>query len=182
MGDVSIPLLKRHLNQAINYLNPFLPYLNAHMTKFFSDNLWQRNVPPNIQNEIRTDVDVHEAINIYRQHLNPDVNSTGDTDRLKNFRAFLRNTKQFYLDSYKDVWITSDDLNRELKLDIGDKAQTSKDLMPQKKRHEVVKRFSGFSRPILTETFVRLIPGRSCFECDSETLFDEQGKWKFVRY
>ncbi|XP_037044557.1 methyltransferase-like protein 25 [Bradysia coprophila] len=137
MGDVTIPLLKRHLHQAITYLNPFLPYLNAHMTKFFSDNLWQRNVPLNIQSEIRTDADVYEAIKIYRHHLNPSVDSTADSDCFKNFRAFLRNTKPFYLDSYTDVWISPSELNRELKMAIGDEVHMSEGFMPQKKRHEV---------------------------------------------
>lgn len=138
MQDVTIPLLRRHLNEAITYLNPFLPYLNAHMTKFFSDNLWQRNVPPNIQSEIRTNEDVHEAIGIYRQHLNPLSDSTTvDSKSFKNFRAFLRTTKKFYLDSYTDVWIPLTALRGELKLATGDRVLISEDFMPSKKQHEV---------------------------------------------
>lgn len=137
-AEVTIPLLQKHLNAAINHLKPFTPMLNGHMTRFLSENLWQRSVPDDIQTELRTEADVYEAINIYKQHLNPTTNTNATCERFKHFRTFLLNTKRYYLDRFTDVWITPDDLNRKLGLGIADKLQKCEGLMAPKKQYEVI--------------------------------------------
>lgn len=136
--EVTVSMLQKQLGAAVAYLKPFIPMTNCHMTRFLSENLWQRSVSDGIQAEIRTPADVDEAITIYKQHLNPTANINADFDRFKNFRSFLLNTKQYYLDRYTDVWITPDDLNRKLNLGIGDKKKKSEGLMGGKKQYEVI--------------------------------------------
>lgn len=136
MGEVTIPLLRHHLKATVDFLKPFLPVLDGHMTRFLSERLWQKHIPHEIQREIRTETDAREAIEIYRDHLSSQFDSSRSTDKYTHFRTHLWNTKQYYLDRFTDIWIEPNELSEKLK-SRSDTKRSHPGFMPDKKHHEV---------------------------------------------
>lgn len=138
--EVTVPLLRHHLKTTVDFLKPFLPFVEGHMTRFFTEDLWHKHIAPEIQREIHTESDVREALDIYRHHLTPDtdlLSTAKKTNRLEHFRVHLTNTKHYYLDRFRDVWITPEELDR-IFAGASDAKQTNhRSFMSMKKHYEV---------------------------------------------
>lgn len=138
VAEVTIPLLQKHLKATLDFLTPFLPMANSHMVTYLTDNLWKRNISLEIQQEIQSEADIRDAIDIFWNHLDANHNSAAidETDKFQYFRKFLSNSKQCYLDRLTDVWITPDELNQQLNKDSKN-VVTVRGFMSSKKNHEV---------------------------------------------
>lgn len=130
-----IPQLQKHLQETLDFLTPYLPMANDHMVTYLTANLWEKHIPPEIREEIRTESDICKAIEMYWTHLEANECWTGNTD-FEHFRGFLLNAKHFYLDRFTDVWITPDELNRMLNCNNSENTLI-KGFMNEKKNYEV---------------------------------------------
>lgn len=137
-AEVTIPLIQKHLKETLDFLTPFLPMANSHMVTYLTDNLWKKNISLEIQQEIQSEADVRDAIDIFWNHLDADDNSdvTDDNDKFKYFRKFLSNSKQYHLDKFTDIWITPDELNKQLNKESIN-GVIVRGFMSPKKNHEV---------------------------------------------
>lgn len=134
--EVTTQLLQNHIRNTLEKLTPLLAMANAPMVTYFTEQLWDTHIPAEIRQEIQTNDDINDAIDIYWQHLSTDNCSTVENDKFKHFRSFLAGSKQFHLDNFEDVWVSPEKLKQ-----IFD-TQRSRTLpiqgfMSVKKNHEV---------------------------------------------
>lgn len=134
--EVTIPLLQKHLRATLDFLTPFLPMANGHMVTYLTECLWDKHVPADIRQEIQTESNVNEAMEVYWKHLAANAESMEEQKSYGQFRCFLSNAKQYYLDRFTDVWITPDELNQRLHSKQF-KNMSIKGFMNEKKNHEV---------------------------------------------
>ncbi|XP_044739703.1 methyltransferase-like protein 25 [Chrysoperla carnea] len=75
------------LNNLIKFLNPYLEFINCHMVEFYTNNLWDKYIPKNIQNEL-TENGFEDAFNIIYKDKNYDKypNLTVFLNEIKNIR------------------------------------------------------------------------------------------------
>lgn len=133
-ANLSIQVVEKHLEKICKFITPFLPMTNCHMVTYITDQLWKNYTPNSIQQEIKTKLDVENAINIYWNHLN-DIQENHSID-YKELRLYLAETQANTVDKLNDVWISPEELKK--KLDYGSKgASNIKGCMSEKKNHEV---------------------------------------------
>lgn len=131
-----IPVLQKHLRDTLDFLTPFMPMANGHMVTYLTANLWEKYIPLEIREEIRSESDVRKALETYWTHLEANEIGSGNEDSM-HFRGFLLNARQFYMDRFTDVWITPDELNQKLNCSNYNQNTMTKGFMNEKKYYEV---------------------------------------------
>lgn len=135
INKTSIEIVRNHLDQCLLFLTPFLPMTNCHMVTFITDNLYEKYVPPTIQNEMKSTLHIDQAMDIYWNHLNEKAEESKFAS-FKYFQNHLADLRRHTLNQIDNVWITPE----ELKVAIGCKTnnlQNIKGYMSEKKNHEV---------------------------------------------
>lgn len=134
--DVTAQLLQNHIRKTLEKLTPLLAMANAPLITYFTEQLWKKHIPIEIQREIQTKDDINDAVEIYWQHLDANHSDQADNDRFKHFRAFLNDTRMLHLDHLNNVWISADKLMQIF--DSGrSKTLPIEGFMSIKKNHEV---------------------------------------------
>ncbi|KAJ6646660.1 putative methyltransferase-like protein 25 [Pseudolycoriella hygida] len=136
---ISTSAIQTSLDGIIKYLNPFTSLISCHMVNYITEDHWKALIPPDIRNEIRTEENIEEAINIF-------WDKTGNEDKLlkyKNFVQFIEEGKKYTIDGLAHACIDTvqlrDTLNK-LGCSVNDVDYLKiKEFMSEKKNHEVEK-------------------------------------------
>lgn len=135
--EVTIQMLQKQMRCMLDYLNPLLPMANSPMVSYLTNNLWKQAIPVEIQHEIRTNADIERAMDIYWKQFNDkSIDSSDDVNDFKHFRAFLTNASKYRVDNFRNLWISPEELKKNLDSDVSE-AQLMKGFMSTKKNHEV---------------------------------------------
>ena len=136
---VTVAVLERRLNELTGYLTKYMAFINCHMVQFLTENLWMRHIPEDIQEEIRSEEDVRDAIEMFWKYGLHAQNKSLDceTVRYKRFAGFLKETQQHTLDACEDVWVTPEQLKSCFMVEAKMNHLRVTDFMSQKKSHEV---------------------------------------------
>lgn len=133
--NVSSDLVRFHLDKCWRFLTPLLPMANCNMVTYITHKLYEKHVPMTIQNEIKSQTHIEQAIDIYFNQLNRGADVTQMTS-FQHFQTHLADIRNHTLDKIENIWIGPD----ELKTAIGSKPKSSlniKGSMSKKKKHEV---------------------------------------------
>lgn len=105
--------------------------LNDHMILYLTNDLWQKHLPAAIRQEIRTQSDAKEALNVYWTHLEQD-----GKESFPNLREFLATARENSIDTMRDVWITVGELKEQLNIERSEQFKVH-GYMNEKKNYEV---------------------------------------------
>lgn len=108
--------------------------LNGPMVLYLTNDLWQKNLPAAIRQEIRTQSDATEALNVYWTHLENDGGGS-----FPNLREFIATARENSIDSMRDVWITVGELEKQLNVEQSERFKVH-GFMSEKKKYEVTSR------------------------------------------
>ena len=118
----------RKIDEIVQYLEPNRKFINAHMVDFLVTNHWDRFIPKHIQQEIKTNQDIDEAIEIF---WNQNDNQQ-KWHKYPAFQEFLVNSKKHQLVNYFSI----DEAKNYLKF-MDKNCLNTKGFMTEKKSHEV---------------------------------------------
>ncbi|XP_037032231.1 methyltransferase-like protein 25 [Bradysia coprophila] len=130
--------LQGTLDGIIKYLNPFSPLISCHMVNYITDGHWKTFIPQNIQNEIGTEENIAEALDVYWNH---DSVSQEELSKFSNFVQFIEEGRKFSYDSLTHTWIDAVRF-RDIMNVVGCSVDSAgylkiKEFMSPKKNHEV---------------------------------------------
>lgn len=139
--NITIINLQLHIDNIIKYLQPHKQLINCHMVNYLTDNLWTTLIPSDIQSEITNVSDIENAIEFFWK------TSTNQRSNLnqsfKSLDTFLTNSEKYRMDNLQDVWVSPEDLTKQLSR-FGCSLATEhenklnvKEFMSEKKNHEV---------------------------------------------
>lgn len=147
--------LQATLDGIIKHLNPFSSLIGCHMVNYITDNHWKTFIPLSVQNEIRTEENIAEALDVY---WNSDSVSQEELSKFHNFVQFIEESRKFSYDSLHHTWIDTEQF-RDVLSDIGCSVDSVgclkiKEFMSPKKNHEVsvllVRRSAGSMNDFLS--------------------------------
>lgn len=140
--NITTNSLQLHLDNIIKFLKPQLSFVNCHMVGYLTDNLWETYIPEDIQAEVQTDEHVDVAVKIFWNFFDAEGrNLANESSECSGIQKHLKMCQQYRLDSLKDVWVTPEQLRKEL-VSLGccqkeDSGLRIKEFMSEKKNHEV---------------------------------------------
>lgn len=138
--SLQVKLVQCKLQGLIDYLKPFLPLVNCHMTGYITDNLWNTMVPANIRQEIQLHSNVNDAIDLFYELNGKCPSEIKSSEILTNLSDFLINSQKYTIDQM-DICLSVEELNERLaecKCSVKrNDPLPIKEFMSAKKRYEV---------------------------------------------
>lgn len=134
---ISTTAIQGVLDGIIKYLSPFNSLISCHMVNYITDNHWKVFIPKQIRNELQTEENIAEAIDVF---WNSNVNGK-ELSNLTNFIRFIEDGKKFTYDCLTHTWV--DDIGfRDILSESGCSVDSVdflkiKEFMSKKKNHEV---------------------------------------------
>lgn len=135
-SKLTTQLLQQNLENIITYINPYLPLANTAMINYIIDNLWVKNIPDSIQDEIKCTADAIEALNIFwsmKCISSTPVNSL----KFDSYCQYLNHNYSNSLNALSDLWISPETLKANLLKNVKENSLNVKGFMSEKKAHEV---------------------------------------------
>lgn len=135
----SVAKVQKYIDKIINHLEPNRNFINMHMTAWFCDNSYEKHVPKDIREEVKTIDDVHSAIKLF---FNPSTSSPDLIQKHQNLYNFIHHEKSFYLENFEDkLYLTADEMMNEfhaLNIPVKNGLNLNvREFMKEKKNHEV---------------------------------------------
>lgn len=130
--------VKVHLTRLLNFFEPLKCLANSHCSAMFTENLWEKNVPQKIQEELNTFESQEDFIKMFSEFLKTGC-STEYFHNRPNLMTFLNNVENFSLGHNKNH-VSSVTTLEKLLLKNGNhqgKDFTLEQFMSLKKLHEV---------------------------------------------
>lgn len=140
--DVTVQMLQKQLDQILTFLKPHAGLTDCVLRSYFTEDLWLKNIPFEIRQEMNTVEDVRSAIELYWEQFN---NSFSTSRGLKSYCSYVKETHSHTLDNMPHLWITPDTLKKKLGNVVKLNKLEVEGFMSEKKQHEVlVFFFEGF--------------------------------------